>query len=237
MKIISYNVNGLKSCISKGLNNFLSSKEFDILCLQEIKCADELLKLDNFYSYYNYYGNGGYSGTAVFTKVKPTSVKYKIENINLNLESRIIILEYKKFYLVNVYVPNSKSDNTRVNYRLDFDEVFYDYLMKLDRKKPIIVCGDFNVSLNYNDEDNFCDDCEIDYFNDFLDKGFIDTYGEIHNDEKYTWFFSSRNIGYRLDYFIVSDYLFNYVNDSTIFDNINCSDHLPILLDMEYKLE
>jgi len=238
MKIISYNVNGLRSCLNKGLKKFLKDNEFDILCLQEIKCVNELLQLDGYYSYYNYYGNGGYSGTAVLSKYKPLSVSYNIDNSTLNLESRIITLEYKTFYLVNVYFPNSKGNNNRVNYRLSFDELIYEYLLQLDRKKPIIVCGDFNVALNYKDEEIFSDESELDYFNDFLDNGFIDTYNKLNNDNtSWTWYFSTRNIGYRLDYFIVSDYLLSYVTNSTIIKNINCSDHLPILLDMEYKIE
>jgi len=239
MRIISFNVNGLNSCMNKGLMEFLSNIDFDVLCLQEIKCADELLELEGYHSFYNCYGNGGYSGTAILTKKRPISVNYKINNSKMNLEGRIITLEYKNFYLVNVYVPNSKGSKIRENYRMNFDEDFYNYLKALDCKKPVIVCGDFNVDINYNNAENFFDDCECDSFMDFLDEGFIDTFKELHPDcNKYTWYLNNNNnIGYRLDYFIVSEYFFQYLNRSDICENITCSDHLPIILELEYKLE
>jgi len=237
MRIVSFNVNGLNSCINKGLNNFLMNIEFDVLCLQEIKCNDELLKLDGYYSFYNYYGNGGYSGTAIFTNKAPLSVDYKIANCGWDLEGRIITLEFKKFYIINVYVPNSKGNKSRKNYRMNFDDVFYDYLKKLDCKKPIVVCGDFNIDINHNNE-KFFDDCEQDNFIEFLESGFKDTFDELHYDSnKYTWYLTNHNVGYRLDYFIVSNYFIKYLKKSDICDFVNCSDHFPIFLELEYELE
>lgn len=239
MRIISFNVNGLNSCINKGLIEFLASENFDVLCLQEIKCADELLKLEGYFSYYNCYGNGGYSGTAILTKKLPLSVSTKINNCKMNLEGRIITLEYKNFYLVNVYVPNSKGSKTRENYRMIFDEEFYQYLKQLDCKKPVIVCGDFNIDINYDNIEMIFDDFERDSFIDFLEEGFIDTYKELQPDNnKCTWYLNNNNnVGYRLDYFIVSEYFFQHLKQSDIYENINCSDHLPIFLDLEYELE
>lgn len=247
MRILSLNVNGLKSSLNKGLEKYLLNMDYDIICLQEIKCNSPLLNLDGYYSYYNYCKKNGYSGTAIFTKFAPINENNLLSNVDFDLEGRIIILEYKAFYLINVYVPNSKANLSRINYRMNFDGFFYQELLNLDRKKPIIVCGDFNVDYETNEliensEISF-EDNEIEEFCNFLDSGFIDTFRELHKNlnKKNTWFLMGKNntkkdIGYRLDYFIVSNYLKQFLIDSKICEDTNCSDHYPIELEIDLKV-
>lgn len=237
INIVSFKVDGLESCINKGGNDFFKSTDYDILCLQDIKCMDELLKLDGYYSYYNCYKND-YSGTAVLSKYKPLDVKYGILNCDLDLEGRVITLEYDKFYLINVYVPNGGGNLDRLKYRTDFNEAFYDYVISLDCSKPVIIGGDFNISLLTDDDGEWCfDDDEAEDFGYFLSNGFSDTYELIHGDDKATENFDGSAGDYRLDYFIVSDNLMNLVKDTNIVDNVNCSDHYPITLEIEYSVD
>lgn len=241
MIILSLNVNGLKSAIDKGLKSKLDSINADIICLQETKCQDELLNINGYYSYYNYCNKKGYSGTCVFSKIKPVNVHYDFDNSEFDTEGRIITLEYKDFYLINVYVPNSKSGLSRIDYRMMWDELFREYVFELENKKPVIVCGDFNVAL-YSEDSNlnkeFIDN-EKDEFYYLLENGFADAFRYINPNSKdcFTWWqvgknSKEKNIGCRLDYFIVSDYLLNSVKDCLILKEVDCSDHSPILLEM-----
>lgn len=241
MIILSLNVNGLKSALDKGLKSQLDNINADIICLQEIKCQDELLSLDGYYSYYNYCNKRGYSGTCVLCKRQPLNTYYGFENSDFNSEGRIITLEYNDFYLINVYVPNSKSGLSRINYRMDWDELFRNYIFKLENKKPVIVCGDFNVDLYSKDNslDKEFIDNEKDEFYYLLDNGYVDAFNYINpnNENCITWWQVGKNsrednIGCRLDYFLVSNYLVNYINDSSILSDVDCSDHCPILLDI-----
>lgn len=243
MKIVSINVNGLKSSLDKGLRQFLLLNNYDIICLQEIKCNNPLLELNNYYSYYNYCNKRGYSGTAIFSKIKPISEKYLFDDIDIDLESRVIILEYKTFYLIDVYVPNSKANLSRINYRMNFDSIFYQKLENLDKRKPIIVCGDFNVDYEAKElienSDITFEDNEIEELCDFLDNGFVDTFKEFNNnlEKKNTWcLIGKKDVGYRLDYFIVSNYLKQFIINSRICDNTNFSDHYPIELEIDFKV-
>ncbi len=248
MVIFSLNVNGLKSSIEKGLLNFIDTINPDILCLQEIKCQEPLLSLKDYYCYWNYCSKKGYSGTAIFTKFKPRSVTYGFANELFDSEGRIITLEYDSFFLVNVYVPNSKSSLARIDYRMKWDEIFFDYIMTLEKNKAVIICGDFNIALteiDSNDENYISEfiDNERDEFDNFLNNDFIDAYRYKNPYEKncFTWWSigkKTRNnkIGYRLDYFLVSQSLKDHIINSKIFSKINCSDHCPISLEIDLKV-
>lgn len=258
MKHISWNVNGLRACAKKGFWNFIDENDFDIIAVQEIKVQVEQLKLSDeeervinkYYKYFNSAQKPGYSGTLVLSKIKPKAVYYDFEKIGLNehnLEGRIITIEYNNYFFVNVYVPNSQDNLARLEYRRKFDNDFKNYLIELKRRKAVIVCGDFNVAHQpidiKNPEQNInnpgfslperCD------FSDLLDSGFIDTYRYKHpNDVKYTWWSyrsqaRNKNIGWRLDYFLITDDLIKQRFDADIYTEILGSDHCPIGLDID----
>lgn len=250
MKLVSWNVNGLRACIRKGFLNYFHSVDADIFCVQEIKLqAGQLdLPLEGYYQYWNYAVRKGYSGTAVFTKQKPLTVSYGVGDANTEEEGRIITLEYKDFYLVNVYTPNAKRDLSRLDYRLQWEEQLYAYLVALDEKKPVIYCGDLNVAHQEIDIRNYKSNEGNSGFtleerakmSRLLDDRFIDTlrYFQPNTEGLYTWWsymktVRERNIGWRIDYFLVSNRLKEQLIQANIDSEVYGSDHCPIQLELK----
>ena len=247
MRLISWNVNGLRACIKKGFMDFLKDMQADMFCIQEIKLQEGQIDIvvEGYHQAWNYAEKKGYSGTAVFTKEKPLNITYGIGIMQHDNEGRIITLEYENFYLITMYAPNSQRELKRLNYRMEFEDAFKEYIIKLDTKKPIILCGDLNVAHNEidlkNDKTNhnnagFTDE-ERDKFSALLKSGFSDTFRHLYPDaeDKYTWWsymFNSRsnNSGWRIDYFVVSKELLNKVQDSIIHSGIMGSDHCTVEL-------
>lgn len=245
MKLISWNVNGLRAVMSKGfLIPFMNAEKPDIMAFQETKMQEEQLEFnfDGYFRYMNCAEKKGYSGTMVLSKEKPISVKYDIEGDNHPLEGRVITLEYEDFYFVCAYVPNSKDGLKRLDYRSHWEDDLRKHLMKLDKKKPVVYTGDLNVAHNEidlkNPEDNhfspgFSDE-EREKFSKLLESGFKDTFRELYPETiKYSWWSyrtraRERNAGWRIDYFVVSDRLMKNVKDSIIYNEVFGSDHCPV---------
>ncbi len=247
MKLISWNVNGLRACVVKGFNDYFKESDADIFCVQETKLQEGQINLEqaaDYHQYWNYALKKGYSGTAVFTKIKPLSVRYGMEE-DAEAEGRIITLEFDNFYLVNVYTPNAKRDLSRLDYRMDWEDRFRSYLLELDKLKPVIVCGDLNVAHAEIDlkhpkpnrgNSGFTDE-ERGKMTTLLDAGFIDTFRHFNPELEgaYTWWsymlkVRERNVGWRIDYFLASTRLATSLTDATIDNNIMGSDHCPIVL-------
>ncbi len=253
MKLISWNVNGLRACIGKGFLEYFESVDADIFCVQEIKLQEGQidLQLDGYHQYWNYALKKGYSGTAVFTKEKPLTVKYGLRDLNAEEEGRILTLEYPQFYLVNVYTPNAQRDLARLPFRLKWEEDMRAHLKKLDEEKPVILCGDLNVAHQEIDIRNvksnignsgFTDE-ERGKMTELLAEGFIDTFRYFHPDKEdaYTWWsymnkVRERNIGWRIDYFIASKRLEPALKNADIHPDILGSDHCPIVLELDSTL-
>ncbi len=251
MKLISWNVNGLRACVRKGFLDYFEEVDGDIFCVQEIKLQEGQIDLDleGYYQYWNYAEKKGYSGTAVFTKEKPLSVKYGLGMKEHDREGRVITLEFEKFYLVNVYTPNSQRELTRLDYRMKWDDDFRNYIKKLDSIKPVILCGDLNVAHKEIDLKNpdtnrrsagFTDE-ERGKMTELLGSGFIDTFRYFYPDKKdvYSWWSymrksRDRNIGWRIDYFIVSERLKNFLKDAEIHSEVLGSDHCPVVLEVSH---
>jgi exodeoxyribonuclease III len=248
MKLVSWNVNGLRACVGKDFNDIFAQLDADFFCLQETKMqAGQLdISFPGYESFWNYADKKGYSGTAIFTKHKPVSVSYGIGIDNHDHEGRVITLESEMFYLVCVYTPNSQEELRRLDYRMQWEEDFQTYVKSLDAKKPVIVCGDMNVAHNEIDIKNpktnrmnagFTDQ-EREKFTTFLGRGFVDTFRRLYPEQvTYSWWsyrFHARekNTGWRLDYFVVSERLMHSVADSKIHTEIMGSDHCPIELDL-----
>ncbi|WP_379138414.1 exodeoxyribonuclease III [Paenibacillus sp. sgz500958] len=249
MKLISWNVNGLRACVTKGFYDFFAQSDADIFCLQETKLQEGqiAMELDGKYvQYWNYAVKKGYSGTAVFTKVKPLSVRYGIEE-DSEAEGRIITLEFESFYLVNVYTPNAKRDLSRLEYRMEWEDRFRGYLQELDKLKPVIVCGDLNVAHENIDLKNAKSNLgnsgftleERGKMTELLSAGFIDTFRYFYPDLEgaYTWWSNmpkvrERNVGWRIDYFLASSRLAPQLISAGIESSILGSDHCPIVLEM-----
>lgn len=249
-KLISWNVNGIRACVQKGFVDIFKEMDADIFCIQESKMQEGqlVLELEGYHQYWNYAEKKGYSGTAIFTKVQPISDSYGIGIEKHDKEGRVITLEYDKYYMVNVYTPNSQNELARLDYRMEWEEAFKAYLKKLEENKPVIVCGDMNVAHNEIDLKNpktnrknagFTDE-ERGKFTDLLDAGFIDTFRYFYPDMKdiYSWWsyrFSARakNAGWRIDYFLVSEALKGNLVDAKIHTEIMGSDHCPVELDIE----
>lgn len=247
IKLISWNVNGLRACTGKGFADFFSSTAADVFCLQETKLQEGQiqLELDGYSQYWNYAAKKGYSGTAIFTRIQPASFRYGMGIDEHDTEGRVITLEFNDFYLVNVYTPNSQRGLERLEYRKKWEDDFRSYLLRLDSIKPVIVCGDMNVAHQEIDLKNpasnrnnagFTDE-ERNKFSKLLSSGFIDTYRYFYPDKKdaYTWWsymFKSRekDIGWRLDYFCASVKLESRLQSADIHKNIYGSDHCPIEL-------
>lgn len=250
MKLISWNVNGLRAVCTKGFETFFNDVNADIFCLQETKIQANQVFLDfkDYYAYYDFAIKKGYSGTTVFTKVKPISVKYGMGIDFHDLEGRIITLEYETFFLVNVYTPNSQRKLERLSYRLQWEQDFSNYLKHLEKDKPVVVCGDLNVAHQEIDLKNpktnhknagFTDQ-ERHAFTDLLNKGFVDTYRYFYPNktDAYTWWSymhqaRSRNIGWRIDYFLVSKCLTPILEGVYIYHDQLGSDHCPIQLTLK----
>lgn len=249
MKLISWNVNGLRACAGKGFLEYFREKDADIFCIQETKLQQDQIVLDisGYEQYWNYALKKGYSGTAVFTKKKPLDVKYGIGMDEHDQEGRAITLEYENFYLVNAYIPNSQRELARLDYRMKWEDDFRSYLMELDRIKPVILCGDLNVAHKEIDLKNpksnrrnagFTDE-EREKMTKLLDSGFIDSFRYFYPDKEgaYSWWSymgnaRAKNVGWRIDYFIVSERLKGNMKDAEIHSQVMGSDHCPVVLEM-----
>ena len=236
MKLISWNVNGIRAAYNKGFNEFFDNENADIFCIQETKMQEGQLDLakEGYYVYLNSAEKKGYSGTAIWTKIKPITVKYGIDIEEHDKEGRVITLEFEKFFMVTVYTPNAKRELERLEYRVKWEQDFRKYLEELRKVKPVVICGDLNVAHKEidvkNDKANrgqagFTDG-ERREFNNLLDLKYIDTFRKFYPDEeRFTWwsYFGKareKNVGWRIDYFIVSDELDNNLKDAMIYDNI-----------------
>lgn len=246
MKIVSWNVNGLRACVKKGFLDYFHSVDADIFCVQETKLQEGQidLNLEGYVQYWNYAEKKGYSGTAVFTKRKPLSVSYDFDEGGSEPEGRLITLEYEHFYLVNVYTPNAKRDLSRLPYRLEWEDKMRDYLLQLKEKKSVIYCGDLNVAHNEIDLKNakpnrgnsgFTDE-EREKMTKLLGAGFIDSFRYLYPNvtDQYTWWsymnkVRERNIGWRIDYIILSNDLKDSLIQADIHDHVFGSDHCPVL--------
>ena len=250
MKFVSWNVNGLRACMQKGFLEYFLSAEADFFCLQETKLqAGQIdLELDGYEQYWNYAQKKGYSGTAIFTKHHPISVTYGMNQPELDMEGRMITLEYPEFYLVTCYTPNAQRELARLDFRMAWEQAFADYLCSLDAQKPVIVCGDLNVahqeidlknpkanrgSAGFSDEERAC-------FTSLLARGFTDTFRFLYPDQAgiYSWWsymFKARqnNAGWRIDYFLTSNRLTNQIQQATIHTDIMGSDHCPVSLELK----
>ncbi|MEK5064169.1 exodeoxyribonuclease III [Cytobacillus sp. FSL R5-0596] len=250
MKLVSWNVNGIRACVKKGFIDYFKEVDADIFCIQESKLQEGQIELilDGYHQYWNYALKKGYSGTAVFTKKEPISVHYGMGDEETEPEGRILTLEYEGFYLVNVYTPNSKRDLARLPYRLEWEDRIREYLLGLDEIKPVIMCGDLNVAHNAIDLKNaksnrgnsgFTDE-ERERMTSLLRSGFVDAFRYKYPEVEgaYTWWsymakVRERNIGWRIDYFIVSEKLQDKIIDSQIHCDIMGSDHCPVALEMD----
>ncbi|MEK5442832.1 MULTISPECIES: exodeoxyribonuclease III [unclassified Fredinandcohnia] len=249
MKLVSWNVNGLRACVKKGFLDYFNEMDADIFCVQETKLQEGQIELDleGYHQYWNYALKKGYSGTAVFSKVKPLSVSYGVGDENEESEGRILTLEFEDFYLINVYTPNSQRDLARLNFRLEWEDRMLAYLTQLNESKPIIMCGDLNVAHMEIDLKNaksnrgnsgFTDE-ERGKMTNLLNSGFIDSFRYFYPDitDQYTWWSYMRNvreknIGWRIDYFIVSEQFKDRLKDSHIHSHIMGSDHCPVVLEI-----
>ncbi|MFS0674756.1 exodeoxyribonuclease III [Ornithinibacillus sp. 179-J 7C1 HS] len=251
MKFVSWNVNGLRACVRKGFLDYFNEIDADIFCIQETKLQEGQieLELDGYYQYWNYAERKGYSGTAVFTKQQPLSVKYGIGEEETQAEGRIITMEFEDFFLMNIYTPNSQRDLARLNVRLEWEDALLEHVKAHDKIKPVVLCGDLNVAHNEIDIRNYKTNYGNSGFTEeergkmtrFLDAGFIDTlrYFYPEQDGIYTWWsymktVRERNIGWRIDYFIVSERLKDQLIDSEVHASILGSDHCPIALKIEF---
>ncbi len=250
MKLISWNVNGIRACVQKGFLDFFKEVDADIFCIQESKMQEGQLELEleGYHQYWNYAEKKGYSGTAIFTKQEPLSVQYGIGIEEHDHEGRVITLEFEDFYMVTVYTPNSQDELKRLDYRMQWETDFLAYLKKLEEKKGVIFCGDLNVAHQEIDLKNpktnrknagFTDE-ERGKFGEVLAAGFIDTFRYFYPDVKdvYSWWsyrFSARakNAGWRIDYFCVSECLKDRLEDAKILTDVMGSDHCPVELDLK----
>lgn len=250
MKFVSWNVNGLRACVKKGFLEYFHEVNADIFCIQETKLQEGQidLELPGYEQYWNYAEKKGYSGTAVFTKKRPLSVKYGVGDQDDESEGRIITLEFSEFYLVNVYTPNSQRELTRLDFRLEWEECMREYLKDLNLIKPVILCGDLNVAhqeidlknpkSNQNNSGFTIEEREK--MTALLDSGFIDSFRFLYPEKQgaYSWWsympkIRERNIGWRIDYFILSDRLKDSIIDAQIHSEVLGSDHCPVALEIE----
>lgn len=249
IRLISWNVNGLRACVGKGFEDIFRELDADFFCLQETKMqAGQLdLQFDGYHSYWNYADKKGYSGTAIYTRHEPLSVAYGIGIDEHDHEGRVITLEMPQFYLVTVYTPNSQDELRRLDYRMQWERDFQDYLLRLNAHKSVVVCGDMNVAHEEIDLKNpktnrrnagFTDE-EREAMTRLLDSGFVDTFRRLHPDEvTYSWWsyrFRARekNTGWRIDYFLVSESLVPQVAEAKIHTQIMGSDHCPVEVDLD----
>ena len=245
MKLISWNVNGLRACVGKNFMDFFKEADADIFCIQESKLSEGQISLDlpGYYQYWNYAKKKGYSGTAIFTKQEPLHVSYGIGIPEHDQEGRVITLEFEKFHMVTVYTPNSQNELARLSYRMEWEDAFRAYLKKLEETKPVVVCGDLNVAHKEIDLKNprtnrknagFTDE-EREKFSVLLDSGFIDTFRYFYPDAEgiYSWWSyrfqaRSKNAGWRIDYFLISESLKDVLTGAKIHTDVLGSDHCPV---------
>lgn len=250
LKLISWNVNGLRACLKKGFRDYFESVDADFFCVQETKLQEGQidLELEEYYQYWNYAMKKGYSGTAIFTKHEPLDVSYGMGIAEHDQEGRVITLEYPDFYMVTVYTPNSQRGLARLSYRMEWENQFRSYLKALDEKKPVIFCGDLNVAHKEIDLKNpktnrknagFSDE-ERGKMTELLEAGFIDTYRSLYPDREdaYTWWSymnkaREKNVGWRIDYFIVSESIKERIKNADIHSQVLGSDHCPVLLEID----
>ena len=249
MKLISWNVNGLRACVSKNFMEYFNEADADVFCLQETKMQEGQLSLDTpgYHQYFNYAEKKGYSGTAIFVKKEPLNVTYGIGVEEHDHEGRVITLEYPEFYMITVYVPNSQDGLKRLDYRMRWEDDFLKYIKKLDKKKPVIFCDDLNVAHEEidlknpktNHENAGFSDEERGKFSDVLNAGFVDSFRFFYPDTEgaYSWWSyrmkaRERNAGWRIDYFVVSDRIKDKMTEAKIHSEILGSDHCPIELDI-----
>lgn len=249
MKLISWNVNGIRACLQKGFLEFFENADADIFCLQETKLSEGQLSLElpGYYQYWNYAEKKGYSGTALFTKQEPLQVTYGIGIEEHDHEGRVITAEYPEYFVVTVYTPNSQRELTRLSYRCQWEKDFLEYVSGLSAQKPVIFCGDLNVAhqeidlknpktnhknAGFTDEERAC-------FTQVLEKGFIDTFRYFYpnRENSYSWWSymggaRAKNVGWRIDYFVVSEELRDRLKDASIHAEVMGSDHCPVELDL-----
>ena len=247
MKLISWNVNGLRACVGKGFFEFLEREQPDMMCLQETKLQPEQApEVEGYYDYWNSADKKGYSGTAIFSKTEPLAVTYDIGIDVHDHEGRVITAEYPEFYLVTVYVPNSQDGLKRLDYRMTWEDDFRAYLQALDQKKPVIVCGDMNVAHKEIDLKNpktnrknagFTDE-ERAKMTELLGAGFVDTFRHFYPEVEgvYSWSYRfkarEKNAGWRIDYFLVSERFIDRVKDARILTDVFGSDHCPVVIEL-----
>jgi exodeoxyribonuclease III len=252
LKLVSWNVNGIRACVNKGFMDYFQRMDADIFCIQESKCQEGQidLELKSYHQYWNYAERKGYSGTAIFTKIKPLNVTYGIGQGLVDNEGRVITLEFEDFFMVTVYTPNSKRDLSRLGYRLSWEDEILIYVKTLDLIKPVILCGDLNVAHQEIDLKNpkpnignsgFTDE-EREKMTQFLTSGFVDSFRQLYPERKdvYTWWsymnkVRERNIGWRIDYFLVSERWSNFIKEAEIHDEVLGSDHCPIVLELNVE--
>jgi len=250
MKLISWNVNGLRACMQKGFADFFEAEDADLFCIQETKLQEGQIQFapEGYVQYWNYAVKKGYSGTAVFAKEEPTSVSYGLGIPELDTEGRVITLEYPEFYLLTCYTPNAQRELARIDFRMTWDKAFRSYVSELDKKKPVIICGDLNVAHQEIDLKNpaanrgnagFSDE-ERESFSKLLSCGFADTFRRLNPDVTgaYSWWsymFHARekNAGWRIDYFLVSERIVDRVVTAPIYSDVYGSDHCPVGLSLE----
>lgn len=249
MKFISWNVNGFRACLEKGFEEFFASADADFFCIQETKMQEGQASFcpDGYFQYWNSAQKKGYSGTAVFTKHEPMSIRYGIGIEEHDGEGRAITLEYEDFYLLCVYTPNSQRELARLDYRMKWEDALREYIITLDAKKPVVYCGDLNVAHEEIDLKNpktnhmsagFSDE-ERAKFTQLLDSGFADTFRKLYPDSvKYSWWSymyhaREKNAGWRIDYFVVSNRLMDRVKDSFILNEVMGSDHCPVGIELD----
>ena len=248
MKFVSWNVNGLRAAMKKGFMDFFEDVDADFFAIQETKMQEnqKSWEIDGYYEYWNDADRKGYSGTLIYTKHKPLSVSYGLDDGSYNDEGRIITLEYEDFYLVNTYVPNAKRNLERLDYRQEYEDQVRAYYKKLDQEKPVILCGDLNVAHKEIDLKNHKTNTknagftieERTKFTELLDAGFTDTFRYLYPDTvKYSWWsymFNARknNAGWRIDYFVISDRLREAIKEAQILNEIHGSDHCPVTLEL-----
>jgi exodeoxyribonuclease III len=250
MKIVSWNVNGLRACVKKGFLEYFHEVNADIFCIQETKLQEGQIELDleGYHQYWNYAEKKGYSGTAVFTKEEPLSVRYGLGENDSESEGRILTLEFTEFFLVNVYTPNSQRDLARLGFRLEWEDQILEHLKALDQMKPVVLCGDLNVAHNEIDLKNPKSNLgnsgftveERGKMTSLLEAGFVDSYRYFYPEKEgaYSWWsymakVRERNIGWRIDYFIVSKSLSERLTNADIHCDIMGSDHCPVLVEFK----
>ena len=251
MKLVSWNVNGIRAVLTKGFEDFFKNVNADIFCIQETKCQEGQvdLEFEGYQSFWNSAEKKGYSGTAIFTKIKPLSVKFGIGIEEHDKEGRVITLEFKDFYMVNIYTPNSKRELERLDYRQIWEDEIRKYLLNLNKTKPVIMCGDLNVAHKEIDLKNPKTNThnagftieERNKMTELLNAGFTDTFRYLYPDKTdcYTWWSYMRkarekNVGWRIDYFIVSDSIKDKIKEANIYQDIMGSDHCPIGLEIDF---